>query len=157
MTLPHPDAGQTAPDFTLPDQSGAPFTLSSLRGRKVIVYFYAEAFTPACTAQTCDFRDSLQVFQDAGYGVVGISRDSVATLARFAQEEHLTFPVLSDPDRRVHDLYDAFGEKKLYGKVVNGILRCTFVLDENGVITMALRNIKATGHVAMLKRKLALA
>ena len=157
MTLPHPDAGQTAPDFTLPDQSGAPFTLSSLRGRKVIVYFYAEAFTPACTAQTCDFRDSLQVFQDAGYGVVGISRDSVATLARFAQEEHLTFPVLSDPDRRVHDLYDAFGEKKLYGKVVNGVLRCTFVLDENGVITMALRNIKATGHVAMLKRKLALA
>jgi peroxiredoxin Q/BCP len=157
VTSPNPvDAGQTAPDFTLSDQDGEPFTLSSLRGRKAIVYFYAEAFTPACTAQTCDFRDSMQVFQDAGYAVVGISRDSVATLAKFAAEEHLPFPVLSDPDRRVHDLYDAFGEKNLYGKLVNGVLRCTFVLDENGVVTLALRNIKATGHVAMLKRKLGL-
>ena len=93
VTSPNPvDAGQTAPDFTLPDQDGAPVTLSSLRGRKVILYFYAEAFTPACTAQTCDFRDNLGVFQDAGYAVVGISRDTVATLARFAAEEHLTFP-----------------------------------------------------------------
>ena len=158
VTSPNPvDAGQTAPDFTLPDQNGAPFTLSSLRGSKVILYFYAEAFTPACTAQTCDFRDSMQAFQDAGYAVVGISRDSVATLERFAAEQHLPFPVLSDPDRRVHHLYDAFGEKKLDGKLVNGVLRCTFVLDENGVVTMALRNIKATGHVAMLKRRLRLA
>jgi peroxiredoxin Q/BCP len=151
------EPGQTAPDFTLPDQNGETFTLSSLRGRKVVLYFYAEAFTPACTAQTCDFRDNLGVFQDAGYAVVGISRDTVATLARFAAEEHLTFPVLSDPDRRVHELYDAFGEKKLYGRLVNGVLRCTFVLDEDGVVTLALRNIKATGHVAMLKRKLGLA
>ena len=151
------DAGQTAPDFTLPDQNGEPFTLSSLRGQKVILYFYAEAFTPACTAQTCDFRDSLATFESAGYRVVGISRDAVAKLARFAAEDALTFPVLSDPDRRIHDLYGAFGEKLLYGRKVMGVVRSTFVIDEKGVITMPLYNIKATGHVAMLRKKLGLA
>jgi peroxiredoxin Q/BCP len=151
------EEGQTAPDFTLPDQNGEPFTLSSLRGEKVILYFYAEAFTPACTAQTCDFRDNLATFGAAGYRVIGVSRDAVAKLARFAAEDALNFPVLSDPDRRIHDLYGAFGEKLLYGKTVHGVIRSTFVLDEKGVISMALYNIKATGHVAMLRKRLGLA
>lgn len=151
------EAGQTAPDFTLPDQHGTPLTLSDLRGSKVILYFYAEALTPACTSQACDFRDGLAVFEGDGYRVVGVSRDAVAKLAEFASGEGITFPVLSDPDHAVHDLYGAFGEKQLYGKTVTGVIRSTFVIDEAGVVTMALYNIKATGHVAMLRRKLGLA
>lgn len=151
------EAGQTAPDFTLTDQDDSPVTLSGLRGEKVILYFYAEALTPACTSQACDFRDGLEVFEADGYRVVGVSRDAVAKLAEFASGEGLTFPVLSDPDHAVHDLYGAFGEKQLYGKTVTGVIRSTFVIDEAGVIAIALYNIKATGHVAMLRKRLRLA
>ncbi|HWH25753.1 MAG TPA: thioredoxin-dependent thiol peroxidase [Pseudolysinimonas sp.] len=151
-----PEVGQTAPDFTLLDQSGTEVTLSALRGSKVIVYFYAEANTPACTKQACDFRDNLGTLEDAGYRVIGISRDPQPKLAKFATDEQLTFPVLSDPDHVVHDLYAAFGQKQMYGRTVTGVIRSTYVLDENGVITMALRNIKATGHVAMLRKRLGL-
>jgi peroxiredoxin Q/BCP len=151
------EPGQIAPDFTLPDQNGDPVTLSQLRGGKVILYFYAEAFTPACSAQTCDFRDSFGVFEAAGYRVVGVSRDAVAKLSEFASRNALTFSLLSDPDRAIHDLYGAFGEKLLYGRRVMGVIRSTFVLDETGVIAHALYNIKATGHVAMLRKKLGLA
>lgn len=151
------EAGQTAPDFTLPDQSGTPVSLAGFRGSRVILYFYAEALTPACTAQACDFRDDLGTFETAGYRVVGVSRDAVDKLAGFAAAEHLTFPVLSDPGHDVHDLYGAFGEKQLYGKTVTGVIRSTFVIDEDGVIEQALYNIKATGHVAMLRKKLKLA
>jgi peroxiredoxin Q/BCP len=149
--------GETAPDFTLTDQTGRTVTLSGLRGEKVIVYFYGEASTPACTSQACDFRDSLGTLGDAGYRVVGISRDELPAIERFARDEGLTFPLLSDPDTSVHALYGAFGEKQLYGRTVQGVIRSTFVLDERGVITMALYNIKATGHVAMLRKKLKLA
>lgn len=151
------EAGQPAPDFTLPDQHGDPFTLSSLRGSKVILYFYGEAGTPACTKQACDFRDDLSVFEAAGYRVVGISRDALEANRRFAEEEGLTQVILSDPDRVVHELYGTYGEKLLYGRTVTGVIRATFVLDEDGRIALALYNIKATGHVAMLRRRLRLA
>lgn len=151
------EAGQTAPDFTLPDQHGEPFKLSALRGSKVILYFYGEAGTPACTKQACDFRDDLSVFEDAGYHVVGISRDALEDNARFAKDERLRQVILSDPERTVHDAYGTFGEKLLYGRTVQGVIRATFVIDEDGVIAMPLYNIKATGHVAMLKKKLKLA
>jgi len=151
------EAGALAPDFTLPDQHGDPFTLSSTRGRKTIVYFYGEAGTPACTSQACDFRDSMSVFEEAGYRVVGISRDEPAANAAFARDEKLPQVILSDPTREVHEKYGTFGEKQLYGRTVQGVIRATFVLDEDGRILMPLYNIKATGHVAMLLKKLRLA
>lgn len=151
------EAGEVAPDFTLTDQNGMPFTLSSTRGQNTIVYFYGEAGTPACTSQACDFRDNMSIFEDAGYRVVGISRDEPAANAAFAQDEKLPQVILSDPTREVHEKYGTFGEKQLYGRTVNGVIRATFVLDEEGRILMPLYNIKATGHVAMLLKKLRLA
>lgn len=150
------DAGSLAPDFTLPDQFGHPFTLSSTRGSKTIVYFYGEAGTPACTSQACDFRDRMDVFAAAGYRVVGISRDEPQVNAKFASDESLPQVILSDPSRDVHALYGTYGEKQLYGRTVTGVIRATFVLDEAGRIEMPLYNIKATGHVAMLIKKLRL-
>jgi peroxiredoxin Q/BCP len=150
-------AGESAPDFTLTDQNGRRVTLSALRGRKVILYFYGEAGTPACTAQACDFEDSLCTLETAGYSVVGISRDEPPAIQKMAADRGLTFPLLSDPTREVHALYGAYGEKKLYGRLVHGVIRATFVLDQEGRITLPLYNIKATGHVAMLRRKLGLA
>jgi peroxiredoxin Q/BCP len=151
------EAGSLAPDFTLPDQFGHPFTLSSTRGSKTIVYFYGEAGTPACTSQACDFRDRMDVFQQAGYRVVGISRDQPGVNATFARDQRLPQVILSDPTREVHARYGTFGEKQLYGRTVNGVIRATFVLDEAGRIVMPLYNIKATGHVAMLLKRLRLA
>ncbi|MEO7720589.1 MAG: peroxiredoxin [Pseudolysinimonas sp.] len=151
------EAGEFAPDFTLTDQNGRPLTLSGLRGRKVILYFYGEAGTPACTAQACDFEESLGTLETAGYSVVGVSRDELPAIEKMADDKGLTFPLLSDPTRAVHALYGTYGEKKLYGKLVHGVIRATFVLDEDGRITLPLYNIKATGHVAMLRKKLGLA
>jgi len=150
-------AGELAPDFTLTDQNGRRVTLSALRGRKVILYFYGEAGTPACTAQACDFEESLGTLENAGYSVVGVSRDEPPAIQRMVADKGLTFPLLSDPTREVHELYGTYGEKKLYGRVVHGVIRATFVLDEDGRITLPLYNIKATGHVAMLRKKLGLA
>ena len=151
------DAGAAAPAFTLPDQHGKPVSLSDFRGGKVIVYFYPEALTEACTKQACDFRDSFNSLKSAGYTVIGISRDEPAKLDEFAKVESLNFPLLSDPDRAVHELYGTWGEKSMYGKTVTGVIRSTFVIDENGVIAMPLYNVKATGHVASLRKKLKLA
>ena len=151
------EAGLLAPDFTLTDQLGHPFTLSSTRGRKAIVYFYGEAGTPACTSQACDFRDRMDVFEAAGYRVIGISRDEPAVNAEFAKDEGLPQVILSDPTREVHALYGTYGEKQLYGRTVTGVIRATFILDESGRIELPLYNIKATGHVAMLLKKLRLA
>ena len=151
------EEGSEAPDFTLVDQHGEPFTLSQLRGGKVILYFYGEAGTPACTAQACDFRDRMEQFASEGFQVVGVSRDEVPAIAKMVRDEHLNFPLLADPDRHVHELYGAFGEKQLYGRTVNGVIRSTFVIDEAGVIERAFYNIKATGHVAMLRKRLKLA
>jgi peroxiredoxin Q/BCP len=151
------EAGELAPDFSLIDQNGRRVTLSALRGRKVILYFYGEAGTPACTAQACDFEESLGTLETAGYSVVGVSRDELPAIQKMVTDKGLTFPLLSDPDRRVHELYGTYGEKKLYGRVVHGVIRATFVLDEDGRVTLPLYNVKATGHVAMLRRRLGLA
>ncbi|MEV5408374.1 thioredoxin-dependent thiol peroxidase [Thermopolyspora sp. NPDC052614] len=149
--------GDPAPDFTLPDAAGEDVALRSFRGRKVILYFYPAAMTPGCTKQACDFRDSLADLTDAGYVVLGVSKDAPAKLARFAERDALTFPLLSDPDLAVHKAYGAYGEKTMYGKTTVGVLRSTFVIDADGKVDKALYNVKATGHVARLKKELGVA
>ncbi len=148
--------GDPAPDFTLTDDTGAEVTLSDLRERRVIVYFYPAAMTPGCTKQACDFTESLDSLRAAGYEVLGISPDQPAKLATFREQEGLGITLLSDPDRAVMKRYGAFGEKKLYGKVVEGVIRSTFVLAAGGAIELAQYNVKATGHVAKLRRDLGL-
>ena len=148
--------GDTAPDFTLPGDDGSSVTLSELRGRKVIVYFYPAAMTPGCTTQACDFTDSLESLRGAGYEVLGVSPDSPEKLARFRERDGLSITLLSDADRAVMQAYGAFGEKKLYGKVVEGVIRSTVVVDEEGRVELAQYNVKATGHVAKLRRDLGL-
>lgn len=147
--------GEPAPDFTLPDADGKPVALSDYRGRKVVVYFYPAASTPGCTTQACDFRDNLAELNGAGIEVLGVSPDEPAKLATFRDAEGLTFPLLSDSDRSVLTAWGAYGEKSLYGKTVTGVIRSTFVIDEAGTIAEALYNVKATGHVASLRKKLA--
>ena len=150
MTDKRLEPGDAAPDFTLPDADGNPVQLSSFRGQRVIVYFYPAAMTPGCTTQACDFRDNLAELNGAGITVLGISPDQPAKLARFRDKEGLTFPLLSDPDHAVLEAYGAFGEKKLYGKTVVGVIRSTFVIDTDGKIETAMYGVKATGHVARL-------
>ena len=149
--------GDTAPDFTLTSDTGEDVSLSSLRGRKVIVYFSPAAMTPGCTKQACDFSDSLDSLKGAGYEVLGVSKDKPAKLAKFRERDQLTLTLLSDESLDVHKSYAAYGEKKLYGKTVEGVLRSTFVIDEDGKIELAQYNVKATGHVAKLRRDLGLA
>lgn len=149
-------AGDAAPDFTLPTDTGDSLSLAGLRGRKVVLYAYPAAMTPGCTKQACDFRDSLTSLQAAGYEVVGISPDKPAKLAKFRERDAITFPLVSDEDKSVLSAYGAFGEKQLYGKTVTGVIRSTFVIDEKGTIERALYNVKATGHVAKLRRDLGL-
>lgn len=151
------EPGDLAPDFTLLDADGAEVSLADLRGRKVLLYIYPAASTPGCTTEACDFRDNLQSLHAAGYAVVGLSPDEPAALARFRDEQRLTFPLLSDPSKKVIAAYGAYGEKTSYGKKVLGVIRSTFVLDEDGVIERAMYNVKATGHVAKLRRDLGLA
>ena len=146
--------GDPAPDFTLPTADGTSFRLSDHRDKQVIVYFYPAAMTPGCTTQACDFRDNLASLQAAGYTVVGVSPDPVARLAKFVEEEGLTFPLASDEDRSVMTAYGAFGEKKNYGKVVTGTIRSTVVVGTDGTVVHAGYNVKATGHVAKLRREL---
>ncbi|MBD3779426.1 MAG: thioredoxin-dependent thiol peroxidase [Micrococcales bacterium] len=152
--MPRLAPGDTAPDFTLPTADGGSVTLSDLRGEHVVVYFYPAAGTPGCTTQACDFRDSLASLQSHGYRVVGVSPDGVEALARFAEAESLTFPLASDPDRQVLEAWGAWGEKTLYGKTVTGVIRSTVVVDPQGVVELARYNVKATGHVAKLRRDL---
>ncbi|MEO5665416.1 MAG: thioredoxin-dependent thiol peroxidase [Nocardioides sp.] len=149
--------GDTAPDFTLTNDAGDEVTLSDLRGRKVIVYFYPAAMTPGCTKQACDFSESLNSLKGAGYEVLGVSKDKPAKLAKFRERDQLTLTLLSDESLDVHKSFAAYGEKKLYGKTVEGVLRSTFVIDEDGKIELAQYNVKATGHVAKLRRDLGLA
>ncbi|WP_417508352.1 thioredoxin-dependent thiol peroxidase [Microbacterium sp.] len=148
--------GTPAPEFTLLDQDGNSVSLSDLRGQKTILYFYPAAMTPGCTTQACDFRDSISSLQGAGYRVVGVSRDEPTKLATFRERDGLTFTLLSDPDHAVHTAYGVWGEKMNYGKVTEGVIRSTFVLDEECVITLAQYNVKATGHVARLRKTLGL-
>jgi peroxiredoxin Q/BCP len=148
--------GDAAPEFTLPDADGNEVSLGDLRGKNVIVYFYPAAMTPGCTKQACDFRDSLDSLAAAGYTVLGISPDKPAKLQKFRERDGVTFPLLSDPDKEVLTAYGAFGEKTMYGKKVTGVIRSTFVVDGEGKIAVAQYNVKATGHVAKLRRDLGL-
>ena len=147
------EVGDTAPDFTLTDAHGESVSLSDYADSKVIVYFYPAASTPGCTKQACDFRDNLAELDGQGIAVVGISPDKQEKLAKFADAEGLTFPLLSDPDKSVMTAWGAFGEKKLYGKTVTGVIRSTFLVD-HGTIELAQYNVRATGHVAKLRRDL---
>ncbi|MDT7728323.1 MAG: thioredoxin-dependent peroxiredoxin [Actinomycetota bacterium] len=146
--------GDTAPDFTLPDADGKDVSLADFRGQSVVVYFYPAAGTPGCTKQACDFRDNLAELNNAGYQILGISPDKPAKLAKFVDAEALTFPLLSDPEKTVLKQWGAFGEKKNYGKVMQGVIRSTFVVDPEGKISAAQYNVRATGHVAKLIKDL---
>ena len=149
--------GDTAPDFTLADVDGNEVSLHDYRGRRVVVYFYPAASTPGCTTQACDFRDNLADFADAGLAVIGISPDQPAKLAWFRDAQDLPFPLLSDPERSTLAAYGAFGEKTMYGKKVTGVIRSTIVVDATGKVELAQYNVRATGHVAKLRKDLGLA
>jgi len=146
--------GDAAPDFRLPDSTGTEVSLADFRGRHVVVYFYPAASTPGCTTQACDFRDNLAELNDAGFTVLGVSPDKPAKLAKFVADEGLTFPLLSDESREVLKEWGAFGEKKNYGKTIMGVIRSTFVVDPEGRIAKAMYNVRATGHVAKLRREI---
>jgi thioredoxin-dependent peroxiredoxin len=148
------EPGDPAPAFTLPDADGKPVSLADYRGRRVVLYAYPAASTPGCTKQACDFRDNLAELNGAGLDVIGISPDVPAKLAKFRDAEGLTFPLVSDPDKAVLTEYGAFGEKQMYGKTVTGVIRSTFVIDPDGKIEHALYNVRATGHVAKLRKDL---
>lgn len=148
------EPGTPAPAFTLPDASGAKHSLSDYAGSKVILYFYPKASTPGCTKEACDFRDNLASLKSLGYVVLGVSPDSQSAIARFSEKESLPFPLLSDTNHAVAEAYGAWGEKKNYGRVYEGLIRSTFVIDEQGVISVAQYNVRATGHVAKLRRDL---
>jgi thioredoxin-dependent peroxiredoxin len=146
--------GDEAPDFTLSDADGNEVRLSSLRGKRVIVYFYPAAMTPGCTKEACDFRDSLSSLAATGFAVLGISPDGPAKLAKFRERDGLNFPLLSDPQHAVLEAYGAYGEKMLYGKKTVGVIRSTFVIDQDGKVEKAQYGVKATGHVARLRSEL---
>jgi peroxiredoxin Q/BCP len=148
--------GDTAPAFSLPTDEGTTLSLKDLLGKKVVLYVYPAAMTPGCTTQACDFRDNLQRFVDAGYAVVGLSPDKPEKLAAFRERDGLTFPLVSDVTKQTLTAYGAYGEKQLYGKTVVGVIRSTFLLDEEGTITQASYGVKATGHVAKLLKDLGL-
>jgi peroxiredoxin Q/BCP len=146
--------GDPAPEFSLPDSTGKTVSLSDFRGRTVLVYFYPAAGTSGCTKQACDFRDNLSELNDAGFEVLGISPDKPAKLAKFIADESLTFPLLSDESRDVLTEWGAYGEKQNYGRTITGVIRSTFVVDPNGKIAKAMYNVRATGHVAKLRKDL---
>ena len=148
------ETGEAAPQFTLLADDASKVSLSDFAGQKTIVYFYPAASTPGCTKEACDFRDNLTVLNNVGYQILGISPDSVEKLKKFKEKEELNFPLLSDPDKAVATAYGAYGPKNLYGKLIQGIIRSTFVVDETQNIAVAQYNVKATGHVAKLIRDL---
>jgi thioredoxin-dependent peroxiredoxin len=148
--------GDTAPAFTLLDDTEQPHSLKDYRGKNIVIYFYPAALTPGCTKQACDFRDNLALLDSEDYVVLGISKDKPAKLAKFRETHSLTFPLLSDPDLSTLEAYGAWGEKTMYGKTVTGVIRSTLVVDPKGKIAHAFYNVKATGHVAKLLRDLKL-
>ena len=148
------EPGTKAPSFTLEDYTGQQYSLANYAGHKVILYFYPKASTPGCTKEACDFRDNLASLKALGYIVLGVSPDKPAALEKFTAKESLTFPLLSDADHAVALAYGAWGEKKNYGKVYEGLIRSTFVINEQGIIELAQYNVRATGHVAKLRRDL---
>jgi thioredoxin-dependent peroxiredoxin len=154
MTTERLEEGNKAPTFTLPDQDGNKVKLGDFKGQKVILYFFPAASTPGCTKEACDFNDNLNPLKAAGYTVVGISKDPISKLKKFHTNQDLNFVLLSDESLDVHNLYGSYGTKTLYGREYEGVLRSTFVIDEKGKVTLALYNVKATGHVKMLRKML---
>jgi peroxiredoxin Q/BCP len=152
--VPKLDVGDTAPDFSLTASDGSTVRLADLRGKHVVVYFYPAAMTPGCTTQACDFRDSLDVLHQQGYTVLGVSPDKPEKLAKFAERDQLTFPLLSDPDHEVLERWGAWGEKQNYGKTYVGVIRSTVVVAPDGTVELAKYNVKAKGHVASLRKAL---
>ena len=152
--MPQLAAGESAPDFTLTASDGSTVLLADLRGKHVVVYFYPAAMTPGCTTQACDFRDSLDVLNRQGYTVLGVSPDKPEKLAKFVERDHLTFPLLSDPDHEVLERWGAWGEKQNYGRTYVGVIRSTVVVDPDGKVELAKYNVKAKGHVASLRKAL---
>ena len=148
--------GDRAPAFTLTDDRGNKVKLTDFKGKTVVLYAYPAAMTPGCTTQACDFRDSLSALHAAGVEVIGISPDSPEKLAKFREKDGLNFALVSDPDKTVLSKYGAFGEKKMYGKTVTGVIRSTFVIGPNGKIQQAMYNVRAKGHVAKLRTTLGL-
>ena len=148
------EPGTKAPSFTLEDYTGQQYSLADYAGHKVILYFYPKASTPGCTKEACDFQDNLASLKALGYIVLGVSPDKPAALEKFTAKESLTFPLRSDADHAVALAYGAWGEKKNYGKVYEGLIRSTFVINEQGIIELAQYNVRATGHVAKLRRDL---
>ena len=154
MTENRLNVGDTAPAFALADDAGNTVSLADYAGQRVLVYFYPRAHTPGCTKEACDFRDSLEQLNDLNITVVGISPDKPEALAKFRPDHELNFPLLSDPDKSVMTAYGAFGEKKNYGKVVQGVIRSTFLVEPDGTIGQTHYNVKATGHVARVMKGL---
>ncbi|MDO4631144.1 MAG: thioredoxin-dependent thiol peroxidase [Corynebacterium sp.] len=148
------EPGTAAPAFSLPNDEGGTTSLADYAGKQLVVYFYPKANTPGCTKEACDFRDSLAQLNNLGIAVVGISPDPVDKLAKFRADHDLNFPLLSDADKTVMQAYGAFGEKKNYGKVVQGVIRSTFLVGDDGTIKKALYNVRATGHVARVIKEL---
>jgi peroxiredoxin Q/BCP len=140
--------------FELPNQDGEMVGSDDFAGRKLVMFFYPAAMTPGCTKESCDFRDSYQEFADAGYEIIGVSPDAPAKNARFKEKEGLNFDLLSDQDKELATSLGAWGEKKMYGKTMDGLIRSTFVIGPDGQIEKAYRNVKATGHVARVKADL---
>lgn len=148
------EPGVPAPDFSLPDQDGTARSLADYRGGKVVLFFIPEAMTPACSMEACEFQESTAPLAAAGYRVLGMSRDSVERMRRFADRDGLQYPLLSDPDAEIHRAYGAYGTKNSYGRIIEGAIRSTFVIDEAGRIEHALYNVKATGHVGRVRKLL---
>jgi len=148
------EIGDQAPSFTLTSDAGQEVSLSDFAGKRLVIFFYPAAMTPGCTKEACDFRDSLATLRGAGYEVIGISPDKPEKLAKFVAKESLTYPLLADPDKQVLEAYGAYGEKKLYGKTVVGVIRSTVVVGADGTVELARYNVKATGHVASLSKAL---
>lgn len=151
---PMPQAGEDAPDFELPDQSGRLHSLRQYRGRKVVLYFYPKDDTPGCTTEACGFRDTQGPLTDRNAVVLGVSPDAVASHEKFVQKYGLTFPLLADEDHAVAERYGVWVEKSLYGRTSMGIARTTFVIDEQGRIAQVFRNVRADGHAQEVLAKL---
>ncbi len=148
--------GDQAPDFKLVDQNNKEVTLAGLKGKKVILYFYPKDDTPGCTSEACNFRDHYQYWMDQGYTILGISPDSVASHQKFIKKFDLPFPLLSDPEKNVIKAYGAWGTKKLYGKEYEGLIRSTFVLNEQGVVEEIFSKVDTKEHTAQIIKKLKL-
>ena len=144
------EIGTQAPEFTLPDQNGEPKSLSDYRGKKVVLYFYSKDMTSGCTKQACAFGELYPQFLEKGAVVLGVSKDTVASHKRFEEKYGLPFTLLSDTEKDVIQAYDVWKEKKLYGKVSMGVVRTTYLIDENGVIVRAFGKVKAADNPAQM-------